>query len=117
MGAIGLHLDGTRDLFQSLTPLNLLISIAALAVFHRQWTMQFGIFVFATFWFSYIIEIIGVSTGAIFGEYYYGNALGPKIGGVPPLIGLLWVMLSYISGIISQKMTTNFGGELSLAPL
>ena len=108
VGAVGLHLDATKELFQSLTPLNLLISIGALAIFHRQWTMNFGIFLFATFWGTYLIEILGVRTGAIFGEYYYGSALGPKVGGVPPLIGLLWVMLAYCSGIISQNLSSSF---------
>lgn len=39
------------------------------------------------------IEILGVQTGAIFGGYKYGEVLGPKILGVPLVIGLNWMTL------------------------
>ncbi|MEZ4775990.1 MAG: carotenoid biosynthesis protein [Bacteroidia bacterium] len=107
VGIIGLHLDETRPLFQSLTPLNLLLTVGVLAWFHRSWTMKFGMFVFFIFWAGYLVEVAGVFTGAIFGSYNYGNAFGIKIAAVPPLIGINWVMLVYITGIISQGMAKN----------
>jgi len=107
VGVIGLNLDWSRDIFVQLVPLNLILSAAALAYFHRQWTMNFGIFCFAVFWAGYLVEIVGVQTGLIFGPYHYDIALGPKIGGAPPLIGLNWLILVYISNIISQRLIPN----------
>lgn len=41
-----------------------------------------------------------VKTGVIFGEYYYGNVLGPKaLETVPWLIPLSWFMFMYVSTI------------------
>ncbi|MEO0896522.1 MAG: carotenoid biosynthesis protein [Bacteroidota bacterium] len=87
--------------------MNLLLSISILAYFHKAWTVPFGIFAFVTFWAGYLIEVIGVTTGAVFGPYHYETALGFKIAGVPPLIGINWLMLVYISNIISQKVVKN----------
>ncbi|MBN2199747.1 MAG: carotenoid biosynthesis protein [Candidatus Aminicenantes bacterium] len=45
------------------------------------------------FVFTLGVEIVGLHTGAVFGEYVYGRTLGPKIGGVPAVIGLNWVVI------------------------
>ena len=107
VGVVGLHMQETRELFQDLTPLDLLITAGFLAWFHRKWSMNFGVFLFAIFWAGYIVEIIGVQTSAVFGSYTYGNTLGPKIAGVPPLMGLNWLILVYITGIISQRYSSS----------
>jgi putative membrane protein len=39
-----------------------------------------------------------VNTGLLFGQYQYGPVLGPKILGVPWLIGLNWFVIVYCSG-------------------
>lgn len=46
-------------------------------------------------------ELIGVNTGYLFGDYVYGNNLGPKIGGVPILIGINWAILVLSCGEIA----------------
>lgn len=117
IGLIGLHLDSTRELFQQLIPLNLLLSVGVLAYFHRSWTSNFGIFVFIIFWAGYLVELLGIKTGVIFGEYSYGASLGPKIAGVPPMIGVNWVLLVYITGITSQKLSSNLWLRATLGAL
>ncbi len=94
-------------LFSSLTPLNLVLSAVLLFYFHEEKNknfFRFFIFVFAA---GFAIELLGVETGKIFGMYHYGNALGYKIKGTPPLIGLNWVVLSYCSGMIAWRWSDN----------
>jgi putative membrane protein len=43
--------------------------------------------------FGFSIEVLGVKTGAIFGDYAYTSRLGPKSFGVPWVIGLNWALL------------------------
>lgn len=43
---------------------------------------------------GYIIELIGVHTGWLFGDYTYGTTLGVKMFGVPVTIGLTWLMVT-----------------------
>ncbi|MBL6866293.1 MAG: carotenoid biosynthesis protein, partial [Flavobacteriales bacterium] len=38
------------------------------------------------------VEIVGVQTGMLFGTYSYGDILGPKLAGVPIILGALWWM-------------------------
>ena len=51
-----------------------------------------------------ITEILGVNYGLFFGEYSYGANLGPKIYGVPYVIGLNWVLLIIATGSLSDKL-------------
>ena len=51
-----------------------------------------------------IAEIIGTKTGILFGNYSYGNNLGPKIIGVPPLIGINWIVLTFLSATIAKRV-------------
>jgi putative membrane protein len=44
-----------------------------------------------------LLEAIGVNTGVIFGEYAYGSVLGIKIWGTPLMIGVNWLMLTYMA--------------------
>lgn len=103
VGLIGLHTESTRDLFIQLVPGNLILSAIILSIFHKPWTTSFGIVAFVIFWAGYLIELVGVKTGIIFGAYQYDVALGPKIGGVPPLIGLNWLLLTYATGVIARN--------------
>lgn len=53
-----------------------------------------------TFVISFIMEYAGVKTGLIFGEYHYGDILGPKaLETVPWLIPMSWFMFLYVSTI------------------
>ena len=51
---------------------------------------------------SWIFEELGVDTGMIYGNYYYTDMLGPKLGEVPVLIPLAWFMMIYPSFIIAN---------------
>ncbi|MEM9984807.1 MAG: carotenoid biosynthesis protein [Bacteroidota bacterium] len=115
VGVIGLHLGETRDLFQQLVPFNLLFSVSLLLLFHQKWTTRFGVFCFVIFWAGYLVELLGVSTNVIFGPYHYDTALGFKVGGVPPLIGVNWLMLVYISGVLVQDLGLNIWLRSALA--
>ena len=80
-----------------LTPINLMISAAILFYFHQPKNAMFWIWTLGVFQAGYILELLGVTTGRIFGQYLYGNNLGFKIADVPVIIGLNWVMLCYVS--------------------
>ena len=42
---------------------------------------------------GFLIEIIGVRTGHLFGQYEYGHVLKPVIAGVPIAIGFAWLAI------------------------
>ena len=102
-GLLGLlYID--KNLFASLTPLNLFISTTLLFVNQTNATRMKFFIVFIIFFVGMIAEILGVQYGLIFGNYEYGNNLGLKLLCVPILIGFNWVVLTVICGSISSKI-------------
>ncbi|MGB0521483.1 MAG: carotenoid biosynthesis protein [Flammeovirgaceae bacterium] len=89
--------------FTSLTPLNLLITLFLLLFFHKDWNRQAVFFCITAFTVGFLVEWIGVHTGWIFGEYWYGATLGWKIDQIPILIGVNWLILTYcVSGVVHR---------------
>ncbi len=106
-GIIGIQTE-YKDLFLMCTPFNLLLSIGLLFWNHGEFQKSFFIFSAVTFLTGYFIEVVGVKTGMIFGHYFYGKTLGFKILDVPVIIGINWLMLIYIVGVICNRL--NFSG-------
>ena len=93
----------TREIFQKLTPFSLILSVLLLFLYHGPITRRFiwsALLIFALGW---LLEVTGVETGLLFGEYEYGNTLGIKILHTPLLIGLNWFMLVYCSMYLAGK--------------
>ncbi|WP_010665257.1 carotenoid biosynthesis protein [Marinilabilia salmonicolor] len=112
VGVIGFAQPVSRELFQNLTGLSILMSTAIMLYFHRPWNVAFiGALTFVLLG-GIFIEAVGVNTGIVFGEYQYGATLGPKIAGTPLLIGINWVMLIYIVWQIVQKINIRGAGQL-----
>lgn len=104
--AIAFHLSGfiaigllKSQLFVQLTPLNLVVSAGLLFWTQPKHTTGFWVFVALAFTLGFFAEVVGVNTGILFGNYTYGSVLGPKWMGVPYLIGLQWVVVTYCAGI------------------
>jgi putative membrane protein len=102
-GLIGIWL-GHGDWFLPKTIFNLLLGAALL---FWNFPMKNGWKSLAIWSSIFLIgmgaEIIGVNTGILFGNYSYGNNLGPKIVGVPPLIGINWIVLTFLTATISKR--------------
>ena len=89
VGAVGTAL-GYADLLLPLTPLNLVICAGIVMAFtgsESPWRWALTMFL------GFGIEVLGVATGWLFGDYSYGRGLGPKALGVPLLMGVLWWLL------------------------
>ncbi len=41
------------------------------------------------------IEYLGVHGGWLFGRYIYGDVLGPKVNGIPLVLGVNWILVVY----------------------
>ncbi len=123
VGMIGLVFN-IHPSFIFLTPINLLVSLGIVLYHHPTKNKAFYSFLYIAFMFGFLIEIAGVSSGLIFGEYYYGEVLGPKIKGTPLMIGVNWVMLIYCCGAALSRFFPkrniyfkSFIGALALVSL
>jgi putative membrane protein len=117
VGIAGFVIPFTKDVFIAITPLALIISTYLLLIYHESYTVK-TIFALALICLlGLFIEVLGVKTGYIFGNYTYGNALGPKIFSTPIIIGFNWLFLTYTSMSIVRQLKINRGEVIFLAPL
>ncbi|MDO1445638.1 carotenoid biosynthesis protein [Rhodocytophaga aerolata] len=103
-GLMGLQHPVSRPFFEQLIAFNLVVTAAIVFYFHNDFNPSFILFAVITFLAGYFVEVAGVHTGAIFGHYQYGQALGIKLWDVPLLIGLNWLVLVYCTGVITHKL-------------
>ncbi len=96
-----------KTFFLSATPVNLLLSFALLIWTQVDKNIYFYLFLLICFTTGVVVEIIGVNTGIMFGNYSYGNVLGLKVQNVPVLIGVNWFIIIYCSGISIHTLLTK----------
>lgn len=101
VGVVGLSSD-YQDLFLRLTPLNLLLSLGLFVWANNDFSIQFYKVTAILFALGFLVEVIGVSTGVLFGEYTYGATLGYKLFETPLMIGVNWILLSLASFGVSS---------------
>lgn len=100
IGMLGLSSNNLSSFFLDLVPLNLLLTFLYCYKFtplngHN----KLGVFIFT---FGFFVEVVGVKTGLLFGDYSYGHPLGLKFLNVPLIIGINWLILSICTyGFIS----------------
>jgi len=82
-----------------LTPLNLLLTAGAMVLFQQHLDRRTVALALLLGTLGYFVEVLGVWTGRVFGEYSYGEVLGLKVLNVPLLIGLNWAMLVFAIGV------------------
>lgn len=107
VGIIGLSIDAYRELFLTLTPFNLLLTLALIKWVDRDFSSRGFLAFILVFLTGYGVEVAGVHTGLLFGEYSYGAPLGWKVFEVPLLIGVNWFILAYAAAGVSAYLFKN----------
>ena len=105
VGAIGLSMNMFRDFFLFLVPFNLILTFL-LCFFFISWKQHFKPFIII-YLLGFFIEVVGVKTGLLFGEYIYGHYLGVKFLEVPLVIGVNWLLLIFCTYGLAQKFFKN----------
>lgn len=65
-----------------------------------------------TFLATFGLEVLGVSTGLVFGPYEYGDVLGKNILSVPPIIGFNWVLVVLGASTFARRLFKTSNGAL-----
>ena len=107
-GSIGFVMNPT--FFSPFTPYTLLFTCFVFLIHIPVADKKFLLAFFTIAFLGYIIEVIGVKTGLIFGKYSYGDGLGIKLLEVPLIISINWAMLicagiRIVSSIFANKIT------------
>lgn len=102
IGYAGFVIGPTYDIFRQLISFSILLSVALLLLYHRNWSVKFIISSAIIFAGGWLIELVGTKTGFPFGDYTYTRLLVPIVADVPLILGLNWVFLVYCSFIITS---------------
>lgn len=104
--AILFHLVGVlgilvfkNDVIIRSTAVNLLLCFFLLLWTQENKNIFFWLFTLSVVIIGFAVEVIGVNTGYLFGDYNYGNVLGVQFKQVPLIIGVNWFIVLYCSGI------------------
>ncbi len=103
-GLVGLQFPALAVYFKPLSALNLLATLGAVLYYHTDWRPSFWFYIGLAVLTGYFIELLGVQTGYVFGgPYAYGTGLGPRLLGIPPVIGANWLLLTYCFGSVFDR--------------
>jgi bisanhydrobacterioruberin hydratase len=108
VGTIGMLMPSYREQFLDLSFFNLLLSFSIVLLARKRRIQHFVLFLFLCFLTGMLAEWIGTKTGLLFGNYSYGDNLGPKISGVPLVIGINWGILVVSTASIIKRFKFNF---------
>ena len=70
---------------------------------------------------TFTAEFVGSNYGWIFGDYDYTGGLGPRIGGVPILIVVVWgvvlyssfMLITWVGGVSGRPRPRSWGGRIA----
>ena len=104
-GSIGFVVN--PSFFSPFTPYTLLLTCFVFLIHSPLADKKFLVAFFSIAFLGFIIEVIGVKTGLIFGKYSYGNGLGYKLLNVPLVISINWAMLICAGIIVVSRIFAN----------
>ena len=92
-----------REEYVNLTGLNLLISFAILVLNFETYSLKLFLFLLFIAVLGFAVELAGVHSQMIFGNYQYSYHLGIRLWGVPLVIGINWALLIFSIGSALQR--------------
>lgn len=117
VGTVGILMPEYRNSMLTLSPMNLLISFGALLLSRKNNFLPFLLMLVLCFIVGITVELIGTKTGLLFGDYAYGQNLGPKFIGVPWIIGLNWGILIVSTASVVHRLQIGLLAKAILAAL
>ena len=107
VGGVALSMDSVKSIFLMLTPFNLILTFGLLIWGNKDFSFNFFKVISVLFLIGFFVEVIGVYSGLLFGEYHYGKTLGFQFLSVPLIIGVNWVLLVISSFAVSSYFVSN----------
>ena len=108
VGVYGLSIPVTRPYFVFMVPLNILMTVILLMLYHRPYSLRFGLVLLGIGIAGFTAEFIGIKTGLIFGNYHYEGGLGVKVLDVPLILIPNWAYMIYITANLASSISKRF---------
>ncbi len=111
IGLVGiLYFD--RQFFIQATPYNLLLMFTLVVWTQQDKNVAFYLFILICVIAGILVEVVGVHTGLLFGDYRYGSTLGVQVKSVPLIIGINWFIIVYCCGMFMHTLLRKLGSAV-----
>jgi putative membrane protein len=107
VGIVGMAIPWTREIFIRLVPVTFVVCLVILGMADHTQNRKLFWLSGVIFIVGYLVEVIGVNTGILFGHYGYSLHMGPALMGTPLVMGISWLMLLYLSVTVVQPVSEN----------
>lgn len=107
VGVIGFSLPQTKKLMPSLVWVNLLFTAVILLSYHKKWSREIVLALFLIGACGFLLEVIGVKTGRIFGYYQYGPTLGFALWDTPLMMFVNWLTTIYVTRQVAEMVSRD----------
>lgn len=107
VGTVGILLPEYRELMLRFSAMNLFVSVIILILSRKKNIRSFWLILSICFAIGIAVELIGTKTGLLFGDYSYGANLGPKLMGVPWIIGINWGILVVCTASLVNRIKAS----------
>ena len=106
-GSVLLFFDPLRQSVLNLTPIHLFVMFILFLWANSYFSIKLIKAIIVIYLVGVLAEVLGVRYNIIFGNYYYGNSLGPQVFEVPLIIGFNWLTLSFATYGVSSYFFRN----------
>jgi len=113
VGLVGILVFKSDLIIQS-TPVNLLLSFGLLIWTQQLKSWPFWLFLLVCCVTGFLVEVVGVNTGYLFGNYSYGKVLGVQFKSVPLMIGVNWFIVMYCCGVFIHTFMQKLMNTLAV---
>lgn len=105
-GILGIYF-GNKEWFISKSSITLTISLCIFFFLYPLNEKKHYLLFFLFAFIGMLAEWLGVHYGLFFGDYAYGANMGPKLDGVPYLIGAFWALLTFMTAEIARLIVSK----------
>ena len=111
-GTLAHLLPAVVPITRYITDLLLFVSngLIVYALWRRHADRRLLVWLIAAYWFTFATEAVGVATGAIFGEYAYGETMWLQWLGVPFAIAFNWCVLTLACNDLAGRIYRAISG-------
>lgn len=103
LGFIGFLTSYFHEFLISFIAFHFLLMGAILLANQKEFNKQLWLCVTFIILAGFIIDVVAVSTGKIFGAYIYSEHLGYKLADVPLIVGINWLIQIFTVGAVFKK--------------
>lgn len=115
VGIVGSFSPIWRNTVLPLSPITLLLSFLALIYTTPAPKKPIFLFILFSAIMGFVVELIGIHTGYLFGNYHYQQNLGVKIAEVPIVISINWALITLGAAQIAALISENKYARMVLA--